>query len=96
MAKTKTPKVKDLRPEKITDEQLAKVQVNINNINRAQLEIGSMEIKKHELMHSIAGLRDQLTLLQGEFEKDYGTFDININDGTINYPKDNGEADKKD
>jgi hypothetical protein len=54
-----------------------------------------MEIKKHEMMHSIAALREGLTSLQAEFEKDYGTFDINIQDGTINYPE-NGEADKKD
>ena len=47
-------------------------------------------------MHGIAGLRDELTLLQGEFEKDYGTFDIDIQTGTINYPKENGKADKKD
>ena len=47
-------------------------------------------------MHNLASLRDKLTVLQGEFEKEYGTFDINIQDGTINYPKENGEADKKD
>ena len=67
---------------------MSKVQDTVNNINRAQLEIGSMELKKHELMHNIAGLRDQLTVLQKEFEKEYGTFDININDGTINYEED--------
>jgi len=74
---------------------LKKVQDTVNNINRAQLEIGSVELKKHEMMHQIAGLRDELTLLQTEFDKEYGTFDINIQDGTINYPE-NGEADKKD
>ena len=98
MAKGTNAKIKELKgikPEKITDEQLKKVQDTVNNINRAQLEIGSMEIKKHEMMHNIAGLRDELTLLQGEFEKDYGTFDINIQDGKINYPK-NGEVNKKD
>jgi hypothetical protein len=47
-----------------------------------------MEIKKHEMMHQIAGLRDELTVLQGEFEKEYGTFDINIQDGAINYGDD--------
>ena len=99
MAKTKKKeKVIDLKPkaEKITDEQLKKVQDTVNGINRGQLEIGSMEIKKHEMMHRIAGLREGLTVLQTEFEKEYGTFDINIQDGTINYPKENGEADKKD
>ena len=84
----KIKELKGIKPEKITDEQLAKVQDTVNNINRAQLEIGSMELKKHELMHSIAGLRDQLAMLQAEFEKEYGTFDINIQDGTINYEED--------
>ena len=98
MAKTKKKeKIVDLKskPEKITDEQLKKVQDTVNSLNRSQLEIGSIELKKHEMMHQIAGLRDELTLLQGEFEKDYGTFDINIQDGTINY-KEDVEADKKD
>jgi len=99
MAKTKTKgtnaKIKELKgikPEKITDEQLNKVQGAVNNINKFQLEVGSMEVKKHELMHHVAGLRDELTVLQGEFEKDYGTYDVNIQDGTINYPKENGET----
>jgi len=98
MAKKTNAKIKELKgikPEKITDEQLKKVQDTVNNINRAQLEIGSVELKKHEMMHQIAGLRDELTLLQTEFDKEYGTFDINIQDGTINYSED-GEADKKD
>ena len=91
----KIKELKGIKPEKITDEQLKKVQDTVNNLNRSQLEIGSIEIKKHEMMHQIAGLRDELTVLQGEFEKEYGTFDINIQDGTINYPE-NGEADKED
>ena len=95
MAKGTNAKIKELRgvkPEKITAEQLEKVQSTVNSLNRSQLEIGSMELKKHEMMHRIAGLKDELTLLQNEFEKDYGTFDINIQDGTINY-KDDVKAD---
>ena len=93
----KKEKVVDLKPkaEKITDEQLKKVQNLVNVINRNSLEIGSMEIKKHEIMHNIAGLRDELAKMQSEFEAEYGTYDINIQDGTINYSE-NGEADKKD
>ena len=91
MAKNTSAKIKELKgikPEKITDEQLKKVQDTVNNLNRSQLEIGSIELKKHEMMHQIAGLKDELTLLQSEFEKDYGTFDINIQEGMINYEKD--------
>tara|TARA_R100001369_G_scaffold63365_1_gene90375 strand:+ start:201 stop:500 length:300 start_codon:yes stop_codon:yes gene_type:complete len=91
----KIKELKAIKPEKITDEQLAKVQEAVNNINRAQLEVGSLEIKKHEMMHGIAGLREGLAGLQTELDKDYGTFDIDIQDGTINYPE-NGEVNKKD
>tara|TARA_R100001443_G_C3265853_1_gene156770 strand:+ start:316 stop:624 length:309 start_codon:yes stop_codon:yes gene_type:complete len=91
----KIKELKGIKPEKITEEQLEKVQNTVNNINRAQLEIGSMEVKKHELLHSIAGSRDELVVLQNEFKNEYGTFDINIQDGTINY-EENGEVNKKD
>ena len=91
----KKEKVVDLKQKqtKITDEQLKKVQDTISGINRSQLEIGNLETTKHEIMHRIAGLRDDLTLLQDEFKKAYGTYDININDGVINYPPENDETD---
>ena len=92
MATTKTKgtskKIKELKgvkPEKITDEQLKKVQETVNTINRAQIELGSMELKKHEMLHQLAGVKDELTLLQDELKEEYGTVDVNINDGTINY-----------
>ena len=98
MAKGTNAKIKELggvKHEKITAEQLKKVQDTVNNLNRSQIEIGSAELRKHEMMHRVAGLKDELTLLQNEFEKEYGTFDVNIPDGTINY-KEDVEADKKD
>ena len=88
----KIKELKGIKPEKITDEQLKKVQNTVNTLNRSQLDIGSMEVKKHDLMHQVAGLRDELTVLQNEFQKEYGTFDVNIQDGTINYPEENGEV----
>ena len=98
MAKTKKEKeVVDLKPkaEKVTDEQLKNVQNVINTLNRSQLELGIMETRKHGLLHNIATIQDKLTLIQTEFEKDYGTTDINIQTGEIKYPE-NGEADKED
>jgi FtsZ-binding cell division protein ZapB len=95
MAKRKTPKVKDLRPGKITNKQLENVQQVINSINRIQMDVGNLESQKHNLLHTMAGLNDQLTIIRDEFEKDYGTTDINIQTGEIKYPE-NGETDKKD
>ena len=107
MAKRKTPKTEkivDLKPkaEKITEEQLKRIQTTVNGINNHQIEIGRMETRKHQLLHNLTNLQDQLTLLQDELQKEYNTVDINIETGIINYPPENpnppenGEADKKD
>ena len=84
MAKTKK---KAEKAKKITNDELNKVQSIINNINRAQLEIGSFESKKHNMLHHVNTLQEELTKLQVQFKTNYGTDDINIQDGTINYEK---------
>ena len=91
MAKNTTKKIKELKaekPSKITNEELNQVQSVINDVNRAQLEIGSFESKKHNLLHHVAQSQEKLGELQGDFQKTYGTVDINIQDGTINYKED--------
>ena len=91
MAKNTNKKIKELKaekPSKITNEELNQVQSVINDMNRAQLEIGSMETKKHSLLHHISMLQEKLSEMQINFEKTYGTSDINIQDGTINHSKD--------
>jgi len=94
MAKSK---IVDLnpKPEKITASQLEKVQKAVSDINRAQMEIGRLETQKHMLNHEVVRLQDVLKEIQDELEKDYGTVDISIEDGSIKYP-DNEQADKKD
>tara|TARA_R110000765_G_scaffold104696_1_gene194556 strand:- start:592 stop:870 length:279 start_codon:yes stop_codon:yes gene_type:complete len=84
----KKEKVINLKPEKISDEQLQKVQQIINMMNRGQMDLGIIETRKHKMLHDIVSIQEQLTTMQGEFEKEYGTYDINIQDGTINYKED--------
>ena len=100
MAKTKTKKEKivDLKSkaEKITEDQLTKVQDLINQINRSQMELGQMETRKHAMLHNISLLQESVGSMRDEFEKEYGTADINVQDGTINYPKENVEVNKED
>ena len=96
MAKNTTKKIKELKkekPSKITNEELNQVQSVINDINRAQLEVGSFESKKHSLLHHKAQLQEKLGEIQVDFEKTYGTADINIQDGTINHPKEDVKTD---
>tara|TARA_R100001129_G_C5270159_1_gene233854 strand:+ start:300 stop:599 length:300 start_codon:yes stop_codon:yes gene_type:complete len=98
MAKRKTAKadkIVDLKPkaEKITEEQLTKVQNVVNTLNRAQLDLGIMETRKHQLLHTISTIQEQLTLIQSEFEKEYGTSDIDIQTGKIKHEDE--QTDKK-
>ena len=83
MAKRKTPKIKDLGPKKITDEQLNKLQNLVRAINECQNDIGSIETRKHTLLHQIIKFQELLEQLQKDFKEQYGDVDININDGTI-------------
>ena len=84
----KIKELKGIKPEKITSEQLEKVQAVINDINKSQIEIGQMETKKHAIMHHISALQEAVGEIRQEFEKEYGTADVNIQDGIINYPTD--------
>ena len=96
MAKGTNAKIKELKgikPEKVTDEQLKNIQTIVDKINNAQMNIGQLEARKHQVLHMIAGTNDELALLQNKLQEEYGTNDVNIQDGTINYPKENGEAD---
>ena len=94
MAKNKK-KVVDLKPKNITKEELDGLQNLVNGMNRQQLEIGNIEARKHQLLHSYIALQGQMQTMQKTFEDVYGTVNISIEDGTIQYPEDE-QADKKD
>ena len=59
------------------------------------MNIVQLESRKHQALHYLAGVNDELALIQSELMEAYGTNDVNIQDGSINYPKENGEANKK-
>tara|TARA_Y100001937_G_C6923274_1_gene242722 strand:+ start:315 stop:596 length:282 start_codon:yes stop_codon:yes gene_type:complete len=83
MAKRKTPKVKDLGPKKITDEQLKEIQSVVRAIQSAQIDLGSIETKKHNILHEIMQLQNTANNIQDKLKEEYGDVDINIADGTI-------------
>jgi len=88
---SKVEEMVDLKPKatKITDDQLARLQEVVNNNNAIQFRVGALEAQKHELMHQQASVQEKIVQLQNAFSEEYGTFDVNLQDGTINYP-DNG------
>ena len=88
MAKNTSAKIKELKgikPEKISAEELSSIQELVNNINRNHLQIGQLETQKHNVLHQLAGLNDELVSTRENLKSAYGTDDINVADGIINY-----------
>jgi hypothetical protein len=101
MAKNTTKKIKelkgieDIRPEKITDEELTKLKTLVKDVNLMHHELGVFEGRKYQMLQLLTKQQTAISALQDDFKKEYGTLDIDINDGSIKYPE-NGETDKKD
>jgi hypothetical protein len=94
MAKRKTPKVKDLRPEKITKEELQTARDITKKMTEISYTLGRLEQEKHEILHMYANLKKTLSDLGDEFKKTYGTENIDVVTGEIKYNDDgtNDEA----
>tara|TARA_A100001391_G_scaffold120028_1_gene81661 strand:- start:682 stop:954 length:273 start_codon:yes stop_codon:yes gene_type:complete len=86
----KKEKVVDLKPkvDKISDEHLKELQEIVGVINNLQFKIGQLEGQKHNLLHELGLGQKNVVDMQEKLSKEYGTFDVNIADGKINWPKD--------
>ena len=93
---TKTKVSKRLsKPEKITNEELNKIQNLIDSANRAQMQVGTIEVQKNNILNQISIIQNQIASFRNEVRKNYGTDDIDIQTGEINYNKDE-QTNKKD
>ena len=100
------------KPEKLTENQLARLQSTIKTIDQLTQQVGEIEVRKYSLMKAMETVQERVQALRQEFIKEYGTDNINIQDGTISYPpenpnpnpeenptqttQENGETDKED
>ena len=81
--------VKKERPEKVSEAHLENLQRLVNSVNSLQFNIGKLEQQKHTLLHDLATTQDRVALMQDTLMKEYGNYDVNLTDGTINWPKEN-------
>tara|TARA_Y100000593_G_scaffold75969_1_gene140222 strand:- start:414 stop:743 length:330 start_codon:yes stop_codon:yes gene_type:complete len=103
--KTQTKPLKEAKVkqkvDKIAEKHLKQLQELVNGINTIQFNIGKMEIQKHQALKDLTNVQEKVSFMQDTLMKEYGTYDVNVNDGTINWPpekpKDNiKENPKKD
>jgi uncharacterized protein YecA (UPF0149 family) len=84
----KKNKVVDLKPEKISEEELTQLRNVVSAINKLQFDIGTIEVQKHNALHALFEGNDKLNEMQSNFKEKYGTDEVNIQDGTIKYKDD--------
>jgi allophanate hydrolase subunit 1 len=85
-------KVKDIAPAKveaITAEELKKLQEMVGGMNQLQTAIGGYEAQKHDILHQLAGAKNELSEYQKELTETYGDIQIDLKDGAIS-PADAG------
>tara|TARA_R100000234_G_scaffold113014_1_gene87102 strand:+ start:39 stop:323 length:285 start_codon:yes stop_codon:yes gene_type:complete len=88
MAKTKEKEIRvKERMEKIHDKHLKEMQDLVNTINAIQFNIGKMEVQKHTALDEMKKHQGRISDFQSLLLREYGSFDVNVNDGTINWPK---------
>ena len=85
MGKRKTPKVKDLKAsaKSITADELTELQTLVQKLDNGHMQLGKLDSSKHQILHALAGVKDEVKLLQTKLEDKYGNVDINIKDGSI-------------
>jgi len=81
---------------KLTEEQLQKLQGFVSALNQAQMQLGQLEVEKHNLLHQTGEIQGQLQEFQKELEEEYGKVSVNIQDGTYVAIPEEDESDKKD
>tara|TARA_R100001510_G_C7645984_1_gene203291 strand:+ start:1844 stop:2113 length:270 start_codon:yes stop_codon:yes gene_type:complete len=86
----KKEKVVDLKPkvDKISDEHLKELQSLLNMTNNLQYNIGKLEGQKHSLLHELSVMQKRIIDMQDTLSKEYGTYDVDVTNGTINRKED--------
>ena len=89
MAKNKEKEltVKTEKAVKIHEKHLKEMQDLVNTINAIQFNIGKMEVQKHTALDEMKKTQNKVGDMQNLLLREYGSYDVNINDGTINWPK---------
>jgi len=79
---SKTIKLNTMK-NKITEEELKKVQELQGQMNQALSQVGLIEAQKHGLLHSIADLNKEVEDNKKVLEEKYGQIQINLEDGSF-------------
>ena len=80
------------QPEKITQEELNKLQVTIRTMDRLTADVGRVEVQKHLMMEGMKKHQDEVNEHRTNFMEKYGTDNVNIQTGAIAYTPEQEQA----
>jgi hypothetical protein len=76
---------------KITKEQLEKLQESQKKYAAIKHDLGQLEVQKHGLLHLWASIQEEENKFKKELEEKYGKININLEDGSYEEIKEDGE-----
>jgi hypothetical protein len=83
MSEVKTLNVEAKEVKSISKDQLKGLQDTVNKQNQIQMQIGGIEGHKAGLITQLQGVVKELSDLQAELEKEYGSVNIDLQTGEI-------------
>lgn len=82
------------KEEKITEDELLRLQEFVGNLNQVQMELGKLELQKSQAVNTFAEMQKGMGEFQKELEEVYGQVNINVQDGTISVVEAEVEGDE--
>ena len=83
MSNVKTLEVEAKEVKSISEDQLKGLQETVNKQNQIQMQIGGLEGHKAELIIQLQGIVKDLSGLQADLEKEFGSVNIDLQTGAI-------------
>jgi len=70
-----------MKSQKITKEQLEKIQDQQEKLRNVLTDIGVIEVRKHEALHAQAVISQEIEENKKELEKEYGAINVDMATG---------------
>ncbi len=70
-----------MESQKVTKEQLQKIQDQQKKLRNVLTDIGVIEVRKHEALHAQAVISQEIEENKKELEKEYGAINVDMTTG---------------
>ncbi len=81
---------------KIKEEELSKIKEQQIKLQTVVNEIGLIESKKHQLLHLVGTINEEVEEFKKGLEKEYGSININLETGEYTEIENNSEIKEED